>query len=635
MVFIDETSHLEPQKTSEFNSPKIVDRFLAALIDLIFFCFLGYVLLSPLRRQLTISKLVDSDSQFINSYTQLALGFLFIGLIYQLVFVAWKGATPGKLIFKMKVINIWDRKKPSIVSSFLRSLFWWVSFATGLPFLSVLTNEKRRPFYDRIADTEVISLTGRVSAAPARSIVMAVRFAAVVGLIIGAGIVGKFCVHFYLHGEEMNEWRDELQAMSAQSCEIVSEAQENWPEEDGEVASRLSVAMALFSANAISSECLGVEAFRSFQNGDQIELAYLAKSFFNSDDADLSDSYLKRVCQEAPKSEACGFSEMIELWTDRSWSEATQKFKEILLHGSIYAKVWAIKHDERVKDFSSELALIEGLWPQKYLAEFLGIHRSVALWGLQRKDEARISLVGALEMMEPNDRAEISSWFCLRELADSCSGATLPSCRSFYDFASSNEDSLATASLAVTYIKATECREGDKVEYENLIGKIPNEQSTIFLRALTYLKNGKTNEALGIFKPIARDPRWDKAYRDEAIGRLVGILKTEEDLGEFVDIWKSEDSLSWEWRSQGLQLFQRFQKLNFKEQALNVGKILFDKGALDEPLRKNLIVLAFQIGQKKMAWTLLHGDGDRAPASLDSFDEIKYSLTKEFEKGLK
>jgi len=157
-------------------APAIFDRLAAALIDFICYFFVVFVILSPLRREMAMARLTESESDFAFSYSLSLFIFFVICVLYQSVFIAWKGATPGMMALKLRVVGVWENEKPGWTSSLLRGVMWTLGGALlCIPYLGVFTNERRRPIHDRLADTEMISLNGRVSAKPSLSVKSAMR----------------------------------------------------------------------------------------------------------------------------------------------------------------------------------------------------------------------------------------------------------------------------------------------------------------------------------------------------------------------------------------------------------------------------------------------------------------------------
>src|SRR5690606_1618903 len=82
-------------------------------------------------------------------------------------------------------------------------------------------------------------------------------------------------------------------------CAAVGAAAKTWPEEKISYgAERLNVAMAMFAAGIISKSCLTQEADHlAGHTREEEPLLYLAQSFIQSEDAELSNEYLDRVCK--------------------------------------------------------------------------------------------------------------------------------------------------------------------------------------------------------------------------------------------------------------------------------------------------------------------------------------------------
>lgn len=633
MVLSDPFRPNDSNTPQEFRSPLIIDRLAAFAIDWFCFSFIAFIALAPLKRNLIVARLLEREDDFFFGYSLSLLVIFGLALFYNTFFLTWKGATPGKLALRLKVVNVWKGDPLTFTTALMRSFGWCVSCVLlFLPHLAIFFNERRRPFYDRIADTELISLSGRFASrpsGPARQMAK-VTLAALATLVFA--LVVEDLYHYVRVSSELQKWKDELVGVSPNSCASVEELQEEWRP----IASRLTIALALYSANNLEEDCLSVEAFKAFQSGDEVELAYLAKSFIHSDDAELSDAYLKRVCQENSKSEACEFSQMIELWADEDLAIAGEKFESLLKSSSVFIKIWAVKHYERTKDFAKELAVIDMLWETKGLGTFVDTHRGVAYWGLHRRDEARVALTSAIHKMTGSQRMEVSSWFCYRELADNCDAVKTPACRAFVSSADELSESFSSSGHLLTFLKVKEC-EAPAVNFEELASRAPNEQGLRFLKAIADLRANKKEEALQVLRPILFDDEWDRAYKDEALRRLVTVFDTESDLNEVTELWSEGDPTSWEWRTQGVSLLREVIKRKYKDLALAVGEKLDQQKGLPEYDKKALLVFAFKSGSHQFAFNLLHTKS-RLPASEsqenmnDDYDDVVRSLLREFEK---
>lgn len=96
--------------------------------------------------------------QTLNLLNSLFSYVVLLKIIYQTFFVWYYGATPGKMMFKIRVISTIDLENPNILYSLIRALVRIVSesfFYIG--FLWALTNPKRETWHDKAAKTLVVN----------------------------------------------------------------------------------------------------------------------------------------------------------------------------------------------------------------------------------------------------------------------------------------------------------------------------------------------------------------------------------------------------------------------------------------------------------------------------------------------
>lgn len=90
-------------------------------------------------------------------YTSAAI-VLFSGVIYFTIFVGSCGQTPGKMLFRLKVVRV-DGQEITYGKAFLRSLYWILSLLLfGLGFLMIAWTRQKRAIHDMLAGTSVIRL---------------------------------------------------------------------------------------------------------------------------------------------------------------------------------------------------------------------------------------------------------------------------------------------------------------------------------------------------------------------------------------------------------------------------------------------------------------------------------------------
>jgi uncharacterized RDD family membrane protein YckC len=98
-----------------------------------------------------------SYEETINLLNGLFTYIVLLKIIYQTFFVWAYGATPGKMLVKIRVISTIDLGNPNMLYSLNRALIRIVSeslFYIG--FLWALTNPKRETWHDKVARTLVI-----------------------------------------------------------------------------------------------------------------------------------------------------------------------------------------------------------------------------------------------------------------------------------------------------------------------------------------------------------------------------------------------------------------------------------------------------------------------------------------------
>lgn len=139
---------LRPKAPGEVIYGDMHNRTFAALIDII--------LLLPIILVLPTLLLSDADAQkqtiIINSYQFIVIG------IYNIYFTHKCGATPGKVIVGLKVVDIITNDKLTLSQCVIRYLAY-VTFPLGMLFGSFRRN--KRTWHDHIADTVVIFSSNR------------------------------------------------------------------------------------------------------------------------------------------------------------------------------------------------------------------------------------------------------------------------------------------------------------------------------------------------------------------------------------------------------------------------------------------------------------------------------------------
>ncbi|TLD82923.1 RDD family protein [Helicobacter sp. MIT 11-5569] len=107
----------------------------------------------------SITQNVGNPEVVLNTISNSWLILYVVHIVYHWLFVRYYGATIGKIVVKIKVIETGLLDNPNTKQAFIRSLLRTLSeFLIYLPFLYILTNSLRLSLHDRIANTIVIEL---------------------------------------------------------------------------------------------------------------------------------------------------------------------------------------------------------------------------------------------------------------------------------------------------------------------------------------------------------------------------------------------------------------------------------------------------------------------------------------------
>lgn len=95
--------------------------------------------------------------EWINLTNQFVLEFMMMKIVYQAFFVMRYGATIGKIVMKIKVIEIRTLDNPNVLSSLNRAIFRVISeMFLYLGFLWGMMDPARQTWHDKTAKTLVI-----------------------------------------------------------------------------------------------------------------------------------------------------------------------------------------------------------------------------------------------------------------------------------------------------------------------------------------------------------------------------------------------------------------------------------------------------------------------------------------------
>lgn len=276
--------------------------FRASLADRIFSFLLDYLILTPV---VSFLLLLGFKKEFAvwneNSFTAesqplfllLAFAFVISFSLLQSFFIYYWGATPGQYFLKLKTQSL----QPSGLFFFkftVRQIGFWVSvFFLGLPWLAVLADSEQRTFYDKLAETRVVSLKSD-------QFYFSFEFETKYWRAFMATVILFFsfilaAVAWQQHKKIKNAVYSFQRLKKEQFfCEDLKSIQ---------LLQRLQTAIALNLVGQISDRCVDKEAdfvLWKMENPELKSLAYYAKSITEKD-TDHENVYLKQACFEKDK----------------------------------------------------------------------------------------------------------------------------------------------------------------------------------------------------------------------------------------------------------------------------------------------------------------------------------------------
>ncbi len=123
--------------------------------------FLDEFIISSLFYIIFANRLSSAESMeiLIALINMLFLQVILLKIIYHTFFVWMYGATPGKMLLKIKIVSIEDFEKPNMINSFIRSTVRIVSeMIFYLGFLWAIFDSVNQTWHDKAAKTVVVNV---------------------------------------------------------------------------------------------------------------------------------------------------------------------------------------------------------------------------------------------------------------------------------------------------------------------------------------------------------------------------------------------------------------------------------------------------------------------------------------------
>lgn len=618
-----------------------MDRLAAFVADVIVFSPVATLIASPLSQRAREARVTGQDDEWMTLVFSISGLVVISWLAYQVLFLVFFSATPGKMALRLKVVSLWNLNRPRPIEIFLRCLTWnFEILFCGLPWLAVFSNEKRRPFHDRIADSAVISLKRERWAGPATfaEISFASGFQSA-GLAI-------FTMMLFVHASEFRRARFTNSGLAAareddgRLCPEVREViDQSAGRKRGSIKDRLEVAMTLSASQTIESECLDREADFALWRNQELELAYLAKALRAEGTTEERLAYLQKVCPEnRVKSEICVFKNFLQSSRTSGFgagdkeaeTEAESKLSSLLEIASTskgsYISAYLVRYLMDSRRYTEAVALMDAV--SEPTGGFLARERAKALWHIGNRNEASAALKTGLDLLPIESRLLTAQWFCREALGEyGCRADAKGYCDSISSAVEKNENWLVKADVAIAYARAKECdSKFDQDEITRLQTQMPTKEGRLYLEALHESKFGDRARALSIFSAMANvEPGASiSSFQYESMSRMVDLASSESELNQVLTSWMKMDSQPEGWRRLGQGLIDRALKLKSSELALRVGLKLTQEDPTDLRTLNLMVGAARSAGQTAMAryyserisaLGVSSGSGGRLPAS--------------------
>jgi uncharacterized RDD family membrane protein YckC len=618
------------------SSPRLaqpLDRFAAGVIDYIIVLLpFVYLILAPFERQIKESALYN-DQMAISFTTTLAIVTAIAFVILYQALMTWRySATLGQIILGLRVQSLWPNERVRFGQALLRSVIWSISWLLfGLPLLAIFSNRLRRPLHDRVADTWVVSVRKeRVGRTPSRQESALVR-----GVFWAFGVSLAFVVGVYLvstlHG--LDRQRELVSTLESEEalCESISEAQQDWPEENGKPAERLSVALSLYAAGSIDRKCLQAEVENLHQFDEASPMLYLVKSFIYAEKPEISDRYLKKICDRFANSAECHMSTVIQSVADDDWDTVQSQFALLKDSELVYPAIWAIRQYIKHEDYRSAEEFLRLIPDTRLLADFVVPARTKILWSVNRREEAIGAETTAYANLDLEGKLDLSSFMCFEKLWSDCGAVTDKSCQTFGQITHSYDDIYSSLQTSLAYLRTWECENSGHRDYEALLSYPLNDDVHALVAALA---------APGTdgFAELVQDQSAPDMFRAEVVRRMAERSNSVTDLKELSDEWRAKPNTA-SWQKVGATIFRRLYTLREYKLSAEVADLMnarIELGTGNRTLFENFVIAAFKSGELDRArkffaryeqsYPLPYTVASRMTASEDSFIDVVKKL---------
>lgn len=142
--------------TSGIRYSSVRRRFAAMFVDGIILTVLNMMLMFPFASSIAANPANPDFSALLGKLAMTMVFSTLLGVVYYTALHGWKGATFGKMVFKIKVVKA-DGEPISYVQAFVRYLGYMLSsLIMCIGCIMAIFDSQKRSLHDRIAGTRVI-----------------------------------------------------------------------------------------------------------------------------------------------------------------------------------------------------------------------------------------------------------------------------------------------------------------------------------------------------------------------------------------------------------------------------------------------------------------------------------------------
>jgi hypothetical protein len=417
-------------------------------------------------------------------------------------------------------------------------------------------------------------------------------------------------------------------------CDSVSEAKENWPK--NEKVSRLDIALTLYGIDSIEPSCLEKEAQRAMSYGEELDKAYLAKAFVYGHDAELSNEYLKKVCDLDSKGESCLLTEMITDWSEKDWKSADLLMKDHVIKKP-FLKVWAIKHYDKTQNYAEVLKMTDSMWPNKFMNNFIGKYKALTLWKMDKPNEAQELFKSTYAYLPEDRKVSFLADMCNLEIEKNCAVTEFKGCQTFVNKMKNADADYIPDDTLITYIRTNKC---GMTNLDDIIAtyrmQIDDPKIQMYLTGVRAQTLGKNTIAEQIYKNILKSASSSSFLSYETRSNLIETISDKE-LQEQVQWWLSDDGVGVYHQQLGMKLLKTFAQKQRWDLAEPVAQKFLSSSFKTRELKEMMAVTFYNLKKFNVAEKIIHSlesVKERSIASVHSFnnfEEIKRKLLKKDE----